>query len=112
VLTARLDARIRRDFPSVEAEPVRAVLEELVQSTIPGSDAASVERILAAVLLLARGDSRRLLDAVALAQQGWRDVLVAAGLAHDDWPDILAEAPTVQDCRRFLKTDPLGVSEN
>jgi hypothetical protein len=45
------------------------------------------ERIQAAVVLLAGGDSRRFLSAA-----DWRDVLVAAGLAGADWRDRLAVA--------------------
>jgi hypothetical protein len=43
------------------------------------------ERIVAAVLALARGDVARLEDACARAARDWRDVLVWAGFANGDW---------------------------
>ena len=63
---------------------------ELLSSIEGGEDLVlGSERIQGAVLLLAAGDSRRFLSALALAQVDWRDVLVAAGFANADWPQRL-----------------------
>ncbi|HEY2795449.1 MAG TPA: hypothetical protein VGJ28_24015 [Micromonosporaceae bacterium] len=87
MITVRLDARVRRDFPdSSESQAVRAILDELIADLGPDGES---ERIPAAVLVLADGDSNRFLEAVALARLDWRDVLVASGLADADWADRL-----------------------
>jgi hypothetical protein len=49
------------------------------------------ERVLAAFVLLADGDSQELLSAAALALRDWRDVLMGAGLANENWRNRLAE---------------------
>jgi hypothetical protein len=87
--TQRLLDRIRRDFSPREAEAVIALLDELDDHD---GDEIGLERVQAAVVILARGDSRRFLAAAALATRDWRDVLVAAGLHHEDWQDRLTEA--------------------
>ncbi|MBQ0891505.1 hypothetical protein KBX37_00030 [Micromonospora sp. U56] len=88
MVSDRLQAWVRARFGPSEVETVLDLLTDLVPLA-PGGTAESAERIQAAVVFLSDGDSRRFLDAVALAQQDWRDVLVAAGLADDDWADQL-----------------------
>ena len=49
------------------------------------------ERVLAAVLVLTRGDPGRLAESIGIAERDWRDALVWAGLAQPDWPEGLDE---------------------
>ena len=86
MLTERLVAKVRRDFPAAEAETVLVMLE----SAGEGPDDSGRERVQAAVVVLADGDSGRFLDALALAGRDWRDVLVAAELAEADWRERVA----------------------
>jgi hypothetical protein len=81
MLTRRLEHRVRSDFSPLEAE---TILELLAALQLPSLDpsAEGTERVHAAVVLLAGGDSRRFLIAAAEAEQDWRDVLVAAGPAE------------------------------
>jgi hypothetical protein len=84
---ARLEQRVRRDFPEPgSAEGVLQLLSHLPGKA--GYDQAMLagERVQAAIVLLAQGDLGRLRRALDLAATDWRDVLVAAGLADDDWP--------------------------
>jgi hypothetical protein len=81
-LTGRVEAGIRRDFPG-RHDDVAKVLE----SAIPGKQ--DRERVLAAIILSADGDMRRLHQAVELSRLDWRDALLAGGLAHEDWPQRL-----------------------
>jgi hypothetical protein len=81
---SRLSRRVRRDFPEPgSAGEVLRLLSGLVW--FPDHPAHS-ERVQAAVVILARGNLRRLNDNISLARADWRDVLVAAGLADEDWP--------------------------
>lgn len=91
VLTERLHRRIRSDFPDERAaRGVADALRALVADLGPdGMRGTSAERLAAAVLLVARGDVRRLRTAVAAAKTDWRDLLVAAELATADWPTRL-----------------------
>lgn len=79
-LSARLRARINRDFP----EPGSA--DEVARIVGQASDS---ERVQAAILLWANGSLDRLLDSVALTAVDWRDTLVRGGLEHEDWPSRL-----------------------
>jgi hypothetical protein len=79
-VSARLRARIDRDFPA----PGSA--DEVARLVAEASDS---ERIHAAIVLWAAGDLGRLLNSVELAAVDWRDVLVRGGLEHDDWRDRL-----------------------
>ncbi|MET8552120.1 hypothetical protein [Micromonospora zamorensis] len=88
MVSYRLQAWVQARFGASEVEAVLDLLADLVPFE-PGSSAEGVERVQAAVVFLSRGDSRRFLDALALAQEDWRDVLVGAGLADDDWADRL-----------------------
>ena len=86
-LTPRLRRRIAVDFgPSADS-----VIEALEAHQPPLSDKQDRERLLAAVVLLARGDRDAFDEAVALSSRDWRDALVASGLANGDWPDRLRE---------------------
>jgi hypothetical protein len=79
-VSARLRARIHRDFPeSSSAQEVVRLLAEASES----------ERIQAAIVLWANGDIDRLLDSVDLTAVDWRDVLVRGGLKNEDWPNRL-----------------------
>jgi hypothetical protein len=81
--TARLAARIRRDFP--EPGSAEVIIESL-------RDVGTGERVQAAIVLWARGDLSRFRDSLALAHVDWRDVLVRGGLENDDWHQILDSA--------------------
>ncbi|WAL66150.1 hypothetical protein ORV05_35825 [Amycolatopsis cynarae] len=87
-ISGRLTRRIRADF-GADAD---LVLEILADLDLPPSDtrnSRAVERILSAVVLMARGDLNRFDQAARLAWRDWRDVLVDGGLAYDDWPTRL-----------------------
>ncbi len=84
--------RVGRDFPAGEVAAVLDVLGEVAAAAGTYLGEAHVERVQAAVVLLAAGDSARFLDAAALAHIDWRDVLVAAELADGDWAQRIAEA--------------------
>src|SRR5262249_39832418 len=81
-LTGRLLARIHSDFPSHVPEVILAVREV-------ESGTQDRERVVATVLIDARGDLTRLRKAIALSQIDWRDALVSGGLANADWPQRL-----------------------
>jgi hypothetical protein len=49
------------------------------------------ERVLAAVLVLTRGDPARLAESIRIAERDWRDALVWGGLEQPDWPERLDE---------------------
>lgn len=92
-VSARVAARVRRDFP---AKQVDEVVREL--STGYACDAgddealkALAERIQAAAVLGAKGDLRRLKSLVHESHVDPRDTLMAAdgALAHEDWPEVL-----------------------
>ncbi|MEV0811278.1 hypothetical protein [Micromonospora sp. NPDC050200] len=91
MLTRRLEHRVRSDFWPSEAETILELLAALQLPFLERS-AEETERVQAAVVLLAGGDSRRFLIAAAEAEQDWRDVLVEAGLAEEDWLDRLSAA--------------------
>lgn len=61
-------------------------MNRLETLNLPAAEKQSLERIQAAIVLVAAGDAGRLDQAAALAESDWRDVLVAAGLANEDWP--------------------------
>jgi hypothetical protein len=82
-LTDRLRQRIARDYQEDDRESVESILAELMGSLKEDDK----ERIVAAALLRARGQTDRLLLLVQMAQRDWRDVLMHSGLEHDDWAD-------------------------
>ncbi|HLO36245.1 MAG TPA: hypothetical protein VK194_09190, partial [Candidatus Deferrimicrobium sp.] len=49
------------------------------------------ERVIAAILVLMRGDPDRLVESIAIAERDWRDALVWAELGQPDWPARLEE---------------------
>ena len=102
VTSDRLADRARRDFSAREASTVL----ELLSGLEGGEDQVlASERVQGAVLLLAAGDSRRFVSALALAQLDWRDVLVAARFANADWPQRLdAWVTDGESCARDCET--------
>lgn len=88
VVTGRLAKRVRDQFSEKEAATVIAVLEGLRLPFLE-DNRRGTERVQAAIVRLADGNSMELLDWAALAERDWRDVLVAAGLADEDWPERL-----------------------
>lgn len=85
----RVAERIARDFEPARRPEVLRLIESLAITTRTSEGA---ERIGGAILIVARADIDRLVEAAALAEADWRDVLVAAGLQHDDWRARLDEA--------------------
>jgi hypothetical protein len=91
-LTRRLAAKVELDFPEIERRGVIDALERVNlgdwKSTRPPEGR---ERVLAAVLVLTRGDPGRLSESIEIAERDWRDALVWAGLGQPDWPHCLDE---------------------
>jgi hypothetical protein len=91
-LTARLAARLERDFTPGDRVAARRDLEALdLGDWRIASSAEGRERIQAAILLNARGDRARLAHEIREVAMDWRDVLVAADLGFDDWADQIDE---------------------
>jgi hypothetical protein len=91
--TARLAAKIATDFGSHESDVI-GWLSGLAPEAYGGQD---VERVQAAMVLAAAGDTRRFTAMVRLLRVDWRDVLVAGGLADADWPERLDQHLAVSD---------------
>jgi len=87
-VSTRLERRIRTDFPH-HPNVVIAALTELTSEVFTGEprDALGIERIQLAALILAKGNLRRLDDALVLGKTDWRDLLVSAGLANEGWQE-------------------------
>ncbi|WP_329337650.1 hypothetical protein OG866_23940 [Streptomyces sp. NBC_00663] len=90
LISARLHARIQRDFPDPGAAKgiegaLRKLAEELQDSR------QDMERLLAAAVLSANGDVNAFRSAVRVARVDWRDLLMDGGLADEDWPGVLDE---------------------
>jgi triosephosphate isomerase len=85
VITSRIAARIEEQYGD-DASSVCVLLEE---AEVRVFHEAAIERITAAVVILAGGSVDKLLDAIRLMEADWRDLLVASGLAHADWPSDL-----------------------
>lgn len=81
-ITSRLAHRIRADFG--DAADRVMLLPGDVQS---GNQ--DRERVLAAVVLGARGDLQQLGQLIDLSRLDWRDALVSGGLATGDWPRVM-----------------------
>jgi hypothetical protein len=79
-MSARLRARIDRDFPEPGSR------QEVARLVAEASDS---ERIQAAIVFWAHGDMDRLLSSIKLTAMDWRDTLVRGGLEHEDWPTRL-----------------------
>jgi hypothetical protein len=86
-MTARLRARVARDFALPELTREVAALLETLTGLIETTEGE--ERIQAAIVLAASGDIDRILAGVELARVDWRDVLVNGGLAEQDWRSVL-----------------------
>jgi hypothetical protein len=89
-LTTRLARKVESDFAEVDRPGVIHALERVNlgswRSTQPP---IGRERVLAAVLVLTRGDPARLADSILNAERDWRDALVWAELGQPDWPERL-----------------------
>ena len=81
-VSERIVNRVGRDFGDRAAE----ALEALALAETGNQD---VERVHAALVLMAEGSVERLWQAVELSQVDWRDVLMAGGLGPGDWPEVL-----------------------
>ncbi|MFC3890002.1 hypothetical protein ACFOWZ_00835 [Lentzea rhizosphaerae] len=78
----RVAARVARDFGAHAAEALDAL-------ALAESGNQVVERVHAAIVLMAEGSVERLWQAVELSALDWRDVLMNGGLAEWDWPAVL-----------------------
>jgi hypothetical protein len=88
--TARLERRIRRDFPEPgSAARVLQLLANLPRRAGYDENVLASERVQAAVVLAASGNLARLRQMLDLATADWRDALVAAELADQNWPQRL-----------------------
>ena len=87
-VSARLAARVRRDFAPDASAAVLARLEGL---DLHLAEKQSPERIQAAVVLLAQGDLAKFEHAAGRAERDWRDVLVWSGLGNNWYPVLDAE---------------------
>ena len=88
MVSARVVARVRRDFPDPEvAALVTGWLDEWADAW-----GVPTDRVEAAVVLSAAGDPDRLLALLALAHTDWRDVLMATGFADEGWEQRMAAA--------------------
>lgn len=88
-VSRRLEAAVRRDFDRGSVEPVLTRLSTLNLPLIETD--RGLERIQAAIVLVAGGSYSKFERAASQAETDWRDVLVAAGLANEDWPERLGE---------------------
>ena len=89
-MTPRIAAKLDRDFKLADQDAALSVMDAVLASD-PERTAEGMERIHAAMLLLAGGNLQRLLDAAALAELDWRDLFMDAGLGSEDWRDRIAE---------------------
>ena len=91
-VSARLEARIRRDFERGSADEVLRELAELdLRPWRIWDSPDGRERIQAALVVPAHGKYPDFERRLALARVDWRDALVAAGLANGDWRQKLDE---------------------
>jgi hypothetical protein len=91
-LTRRLAAKVELDFPEVQRQAVIHALERVkLGAWLATQPPNGRERVLAAILVLTRGDPDRLGESIRIAERDWRDVLVWAGLGNGDWPARLDE---------------------
>ncbi|MEA2607464.1 MAG: hypothetical protein QOI00_2221 [Chloroflexota bacterium] len=91
-LTPRLARKVEDDFAEIDRPGVIDALERVNlgswRSTEPP---VGRERVLAAILVLTRGESARLAESIQIAERDWRDALVWAELGQPDWPRRLDE---------------------
>jgi hypothetical protein len=86
-LTPRLLRHVERDFPAADDRTAAIVALERVDlgwwaATQPP---LGRERVLAAILAIARRDLTRLSMAIEIAERDWRDALVWGGYGSGDW---------------------------
>ncbi|MCN9242613.1 hypothetical protein NGF19_17730 [Streptomyces sp. RY43-2] len=86
-VSRRLARKIEKDFPA-DWEAVISMLHEMERESF-GGDAG--ERLLAAVILVSRGDIDRVVMALEFMAEDWRDLLMDAGLESEDWASRLDE---------------------
>ena len=84
-VSARVAARVERDFGAFAHEALGAL-------ALAETGSQDVERVHAALVLMAEGSLERLWQAVELSALDWRDVLMNGGLANGDWPEVLERA--------------------
>jgi hypothetical protein len=88
----RLAAKVELDFQAADRQVVVDALERVNLGTwLSTQPPAGRERVLAAVLILTRGDPTRLVESIRIAERDWRDALVWAELGQPDWPARLDE---------------------
>jgi len=83
-ITSRVRRRVRADFGD-DADLAMRLLADVESGN------QDRERVVAAVLLGARGDLQRLRRVIELSRFDWRDVLVGAGLGNADWARVILE---------------------
>jgi hypothetical protein len=88
VVSDRLAARVRGDFPTAAAEDALRRLDSL---QLVAAEEQSAERIQAAIVLLAAGDPVKFEHYAGVAEVDWRDVLFWSSLGHEDWAVRLDE---------------------
>jgi hypothetical protein len=87
-LTDRLRRRVERDFAAGERVAVIDSLERVdLGDWLSTQPPDGRERVLAALLIIARGEPARLQNAIGTAERDWRDALVWGELAQPDWPE-------------------------
>ena len=99
-LTDRTIRLVERLFHADDAGRAQRLLAEECGTNLPfcdALDAAGLERIRFAVLMLSEGDLGKLRAAIDHASADWRDVLVAAGFgysltAHEQWATDVLQA--------------------
>jgi hypothetical protein len=79
---------IRERFEASDAERVIAELESIDVKLLPPRGPWR-DRIYLAILVMANGDSGRIVQAVRMAREDWRDLLASTGLEHENWPEVL-----------------------
>jgi len=94
VVSARVVARVRRDFRPKEVEEA---LRELATAYSRG---LAWNRMQAAVVLKAAGDLRRLKREVRESHNDFRGVLMGSGMENGDWPEVLEREFPEPDGRR------------
>jgi hypothetical protein len=81
-VSGRVAARVGRDFGAAAREALGAL-------ALAETGNQDVERVHAALVLMAEGSVDRLWQAVELSALDWRDVLMNGGLAYGNWPEVL-----------------------
>jgi len=82
-VSARIVRRVQADFGT----SADRVVTRLARVSLNGN--VNHERVLAAILLRAKGDPRALDGEFALAELDWRDTLMYTGLEYPGWERML-----------------------